>query len=329
MRYLFLLVVGFSFLVSCNNENTANQSGNKNIDSLFALYPDSVPIIIAHGNKMIQRYDFNAALNDGAKAYRMDSMNIEARLLYAKALNNRAERTTTDVRLAQRHFKFILSKDNKNKVALVELAATYSQQGEYDKAFKLINECLRIDKRYREAYVLKGSIYLTIGNRDLAKSSYETAVQQDPKFFEAYLKLGSLYEEERDSLCIQYYLTAVDLKPSSIDGMYALAYAYQNFDHEDDAAQIYRNMARIQPEYAVSYFQLGWIKQFKKVDLDSALVFYKLALQKEPRYTEAWHNLGLCYKDKGDKTAALQSFGKALKYNPDFYISREEAEKLR
>jgi phage terminase large subunit-like protein len=66
----------------------------------------------------------------------------------------------------------------------VSLASTYTQQGDFEKSFQYINEALRIDKKYRDAYILKGTNYLTLGNRKLAKSSYETAIQQDTKFFE-------------------------------------------------------------------------------------------------------------------------------------------------
>jgi tetratricopeptide (TPR) repeat protein len=64
-------------------------------------------------------------------------------------------------------------------------------------------------------------------------------------------------------------------------------------------------------------------------EIDSAIYYYKSALKTEPRHVESWHNLGLCYKEQGDKTKALQSFAKALQYNPDFELSRKEADSMR
>jgi Tfp pilus assembly protein PilF len=46
-------------------------------------------------------------------------------------------------------------------------------------------------------------------------------------------------------------------------------------------------------------------------------------------FVEAWHNLGTCYEEQGDITRALQSYAKALKYNPEFALSRERADKLK
>jgi Tfp pilus assembly protein PilF len=97
------------------------------------------------------------------------------------------------------------------------------------------------------------------------------------------------------------------------------------------AQRMYRKRSIQEPSFTPSYFQQGYIKQFlqQPTDIDSAMFFYNVTLDREPTYVEAWHNLGLCYVVKGDKTRALQSFSKALKYDPEFTLAREEAEKLR
>lgn len=325
-----LFVLLCSSLSGCGGDAPHTPPKITNIDSLIKLYPDSLEVIIRHGNTMLDRYDYNSALKDGAKAYRMAPENLEARLLYALALNNRATRTATDVASAQEHFQYVLDKQPKNLKAMVALATTYTYQGDYERSFRHINEALRIDKRYRDAYVLKGTNYLQLHNRDLAKSSYRTAIEQDPDFFEAYIFLGSLYEQDKDPIALEYYKSAVQLKPRSMDALYALAYGLQNFDQEAEAQRIYRKMAKIEPEFATSYFQQGYIKQFQTdpPQIDSAMYFYEVALEKEPRFVEAWHNLGLCYVNKGQKTQALQCFKKAVQYDPTFDKSRKEAELL-
>ena len=156
-RILFFLVPVMLLFVSCGE--TKKKQAVTDIDKLYKMYPDSVPILIQHGNKMMERYDYDAALKDGAKAYRMQPKNIEARFLYANALNNRAARTAEDIQIAQDHFKYVIKKQPRNLKALVALASTYSQMGDYEKSFQYINTALRIDKRYRDAYVLKGTNY--------------------------------------------------------------------------------------------------------------------------------------------------------------------------
>lgn len=328
MRILFSIGFLLILLTACGGKSTQKKQKELSIDELYKKYPDSVPILIKHGNLMLERYDYEKALQDGAKAYRMQESNIEARFLYANALNNRANRTVSDVMSAQNHFKFVVKKQPKNTTALVALATTYAQQGDNEKAFYYINEALRVDKKYRDAYILKGSIYLSMDNRKLAKSSYQTAVEQDPEFFAAYIKLGLIYQEEGDPLCIQYFITATQIRPNNIEAYYNLAYAYQQFDKIPEAQQTYREMLKKDPTFTPPLFQLGWIKQFKQNDIDSAIYFYNETLQKEPRYVEAWHNLGLAYETKGEKYQAIQYYRKALKYNPKFSISEDAIKRL-
>jgi tetratricopeptide (TPR) repeat protein len=326
MRYLVLLLP--LLLISCR-ENKSVKKLPKDLDSLIGIFPDSVELLVKRGNMLLEEYKYDKAMADGAKAFRLDSNNVEARLLFAEVLNNRPERKIDDIVSAQRHYDLIIKKDKKNLKALIGLASTYSQLQDYEVSFKYINQALRINPRYRNAYVLKGSNYLKLGKIELAKSSYETAVQQDPDFYEAYIMLGALYQGEKNPICIEYYTTASELRPKDPDVLYSLAYAKQQFGKEEDAVRLYRKMIQIDTTYAEALFQIGYIKQFVIGDLDSAIYYYNSAIVTEPRYVEAWHNMGLCYEDKGDKTRALQSYAKALKYNPEFELSRKQADALR
>jgi len=258
MKYLIFLIP--LLFVSCKDSKPANVDP-KDIDSLLTLYPDSVEIIVMHGNKMLKDLKFDKAMADGAKAFRLDSTNLEVRMLYADVLNNRPDRSPDDVAAAQNQYSFIIKKEPKNTKALVGLASTYSQQMDFDNSFKYINMALRIDPRYRDAYVMKGSNYLFLNKRDLAKSSYETAVQQDPKFYEAYIMLGALYQAEGNKICIQYYKTAVQLQPKNLEVLFSLAYAEQLFEEPEEAIAVYRKMIKIDTANHPSLNQIGVIKQ--------------------------------------------------------------------
>jgi len=321
-KFCFFITLLLS-ATSCSQKNNSAKHITTDLDSLIMLYPDSVSLLIAHGNKMLENYQFEKALNDGAKAFRLDSTNLEARLLYANVINNQPGRTVEDIMKAQQQFIVILKQQPKNTKALISLATTYSQQQDFENSFKYINKALKIDPKLRDAYVLKGTNYLHLNDFKLAKSSYETAIQQDPDFFEAYLMLGSIYQSENNKICLEYYTTAADLKPKNNDVQYAYAYANQVFGNAEKAKNTYRKMIQQDTTYSQALFQLGYIKQWIDQDIDSAMYFFSSTIQTTPNYVEAWHNLGICYLEKGDKPKALQAFRKALSFNPDFELSRE------
>jgi len=328
MRILIALSL-LAVVTSCKHKEASTENQVRNLDSLVEIYPDSVPLLIEHGNKFLDSYFYDEALNDGARAFRLDSNNLEARFLYANALNNRQQRSVVDVAIAQRHFKYVLANQPGNKKAYISLASTYTQQGDFEKSFKYINEVLRMDKRYRDAYILKGSNYLALGNRKLAKSSYETAVQQDPKFFEGYMALAYIYSEDQDPLAVEYFRTAAELRPKSVDALYGIAYSLQQERKFDEALAGYRHLIQTDTNFYLALFNQGYIKQFEQDQVDSAIYFYRSALDMEPRFVKGWHNLGLCYETQGRKTDALKAYGKALKYNPDYTLSRDAANRLK
>lgn len=332
MRAYFLgLLSALSLLTSCQDQpkNQPEREAVRNLDSLVKKYPDSVPLLVEQGNHYLEGYFYSEALNLGARAFRLDSNNIEARFLYANALNNIQGRSVVDVAQAQNHFLKVVEKQPRNKKAYVALASTYAQQGEFDRAFEYTNKVLRMDARYRDAYILKGSTYLALGKRDLAKSSYETAIQQDAEFYEGYMALAYLYSEDGDPVALEYFRTAATLKPSSTDAKYGVAYSYQQQEKFEEALASYRDLLQLNPEFHLALFNQAYIKQFHQDQLDSAIYFYSSAIDLQPEFVKAWHNMGLCYVSKGDKTNALKCFGKALKYNPDYELSRKEADKLR
>jgi len=330
MKLLFgFILILFVFAISCQDKGAEPLNSTLSLDSLLLKYPDSVNLLVKHGELALTNFKYDIAIADAAKAFRLDSSRLDTRMLYADAICNNPAIQNADITKAQFHYQKLIKKDPKNIRALVGMAMTYTLRQDFDNSFKYINLALKINPRYRNAYVLKGSNYRMLGNTKLAISSYETAVQQDPNFYGGYLMLGALYQYEKDPICIQYYTTATQLQPNNPDCLYALAYAKEIFGQENDAKMIYRKMIRIDSTYYEAYFQLGYIKQFTDLDLDSALYFYNAALDIEPRHIESNHNIGLIYEDKKDISRALLSYAKVLKYNPEFELTKERVAVLK
>ncbi len=327
-----ILIVLTSILFACGsstkNSKVIEYTGAQ-LDSVLKIYPDSIELLLRHGDEAIEKMRFEDAMADGARAYRLDSSRLDTRTLYAQALLNKPKYTTEDIFRAQNQFKYIIKKDSKNPRALVGLANTYSFFQDNEKAFKYINQALRIDPKFRDAYLLKGSIYRNLGNFERAVSSYETAVQQDPKFTIGYLWLGSLYEMKEDPICIEYYTTAYRIEPKNPDVIYSLAYAKQKFGKEKAATSLYRKMIRLDDTYYDAYFQIGYMKQFSEEDLDSAMFYYEKVLEIEPRHVETYHNVGLIYEERNDISNALLTYAKALKNNPNFELTKERVAILK
>jgi len=333
MRFFIGLILGSAlWMTACKEAPKSGETKNfspASLDSLINVYPDSVSLRLKRGNQLMEEYKFDEALADAARAFRLDSNRIECRILYAEAMINKINRTASDLFRAQSIYQLAVKKYPKNLEALVGLANTYSMLEDYEMSFKYINKALRINPKYRDAYVLKGTNYRNMGNFKLAVSSYETAVQQDPEFVGGYLMLGSLYQWKNDPICIEKYTTAYQLDPKNPDVIYALAYAKQVFGKEDAAMVLYRKMAKLDSSYYDAWFQMGYIHQFSKNNLDSAMFYYDKVLDTQPKHIQSLHNIGLIYEDKNDITNALFSYAKVLKIDPEFELTKERVEVLK
>jgi tetratricopeptide (TPR) repeat protein len=254
-------------------------------------------------------------------------------MLYADALSNKYPRSREDIMAARRHYEFLFKENAQSTKALVGLGSTYNleHESDFEKAISYADNALKINKKYMEAYVLKGSAYLKLGNMKLAKSSYETAIQQDNTFHLGYIMLGALYQSEGNEICVQYFQSAVELKPKDAETLFSLAYAQQIFGQPEKAMVTYRKMIGLkQMNYqAQALNQIGVIKQHNFNQLDSAIYYYQSATQSDSTLVEAWHNLGTCYESKKDISSAMRSYAKALRFNPEFELSRKRADILK
>lgn len=327
-----LLATAFS---SCEDKNEQEDvvisTNEQDIDSLLTTNPDDVELLVQRGKDYFDNYQYDLAMNDAAKAFRLDSLNVAARLLYAEVLNNRQNRSVEDVSIAQRHYKIVIGKQPKNTKALVGLASTYLFQQDFDRTFQFVNDALRIDQKYRDAYVLKGTAYLMQDNKKLAISSYITATQQDPEFYEAYFILGQIFQAENDPLCVEYFTTAAKLKPENIEFKYQEAYSKEMFGQFEGAKEKYREMAQSEDDVYImrGLFHQGHIQQFEDKNIDSAIYFYQSAIKTDPRFIEAWFNLGICHEEQGSKEKAMKSYVKCLEINPEFEAAKIRATKIR
>lgn len=76
---------------------------------------------------------------------------------------------------------------------------------------------------------------------------------------------------------------------------------------------------------SASVYNLG-LKSYEQGDIESAITFFKRAVDLDPNFVDAYYNLGAIYKKKGDLGLAINAFQKAVELNPsDFEATYELA----
>ena len=60
---------------SCDETVEVVADGPRDLDSLIVQFPDSVDLLLERGYKQFNDYNYDVAMNDAAKAFRIDSNN--------------------------------------------------------------------------------------------------------------------------------------------------------------------------------------------------------------------------------------------------------------
>jgi tetratricopeptide (TPR) repeat protein len=346
-----------SFVTKSTTKNDYKEELQK-LNKILEKNPDNVERLVERGNLALVNYDLLIAFADAARAYRLDSGRVDTRLLYASALINRPKSSEQDKRVAHEHFKKLLEQEPTNTKVMTGLANTFIFQQDIENARYWIDRALEIDPEFIDAHFLKGSIYKMLysalqedpESQRLANAYLDTAIitfshitEIYPENHVMYVYLGVLLQQQDNPICIDHYLSAVQLQPDSIDYKYSLAYAYGEFDKEREAMKLYKKMIEQDSSYYEAYCQMGQILQFKFQEIDSAINYYSQAIELDQYHLDAFVNTGIAYEDKGDITRALQNYSKAIAIEPQFrkptmtsaqfneqqQMARERADKLR
>lgn len=344
-----LLFVGFIIVAicSCNrNEEKVSKgvpesleasqdsygSVRSRLDSILETKPNDVGLILERANLALKYYDYASAYSDAAKAFRLDSSNVDTRLVYALSIINQANRSVSSIRRAQRYLEIVIAAAPNNPKAMVGLANTYALQQDFDNAGLWIDNALQVSPKFFDAHVLKGSMFKVLaaalsgeeGSEKLSQAYMDSAIQAYsrvsqyyPNKAEIYLELGILFQQSSEERCIDYFYSAVELDPKNIDYKYALAYAYSLFDQERLAMRVYQEMQELDSLYSEAYCQMGQIYQKKYGQLDSALIMYREVVAIDPSHIDAFVNMGVIYEKQKVYKRALKSYAKALSILPE------------
>jgi tetratricopeptide (TPR) repeat protein len=203
------------------------------------------------------------------------------------------ERWLTDSCASLKHIVRVEDVENKhsfseNKDALEE----------YSKGIALLS-----DKKYKEAIPF-----------------FEKCVKIDPKFAFAWDNLGACHRRlENFDAAIKAYKKSLSIDPDGTMPLHNLPVAYELKKDYDNAIIHYKNISKVLPDDPETYYGLGRIYTFYKVDLEKGLDYFCQAYnayikQNSPYRTDAEKNINYIYAElkKADK---LDIFSRVLEKN--------------
>lgn len=303
-----------------------NQSELSKLNANIIADPNNYIVYTNRANYYIANGEYDKAREDANRALRLNPN--EAEVAYTKGV---VLLKTNQIKEAITFFEHAVDIDSAHARSYLKLAYINLAVPDFDKSIEQINKALRINKYLAEGYFIKGMWYERQGKDELASSSYQTAIERKPDYYEAYLMQGALNDRLDNPLAIQYFNTAIRIKPKSIEAWRMKAISYKDHEQYEDALASFDSIIAINPNFEVAYFDKGATllqmcfntnpKETNDSLINAALVNFNKAITINNNYIPARYNRGLCYEDLGLKEKARKEYNEVLAIEPNYELA--------
>ncbi|MDP4266599.1 MAG: tetratricopeptide repeat protein [Bacteroidota bacterium] len=316
---LWIVVFSMLFLVSCMNKKGEVKKNEKDSTSM---------INDAALNKLTEQINKdpkNAILyNERAKIYIQKHIIDSALQDIKRALIRDTTRSDFYITLSDVYFsikkgasaKLALQKaiyiDPKNIDAYTKIAELYYYEKDYNNTLDNINKALKVYKIIPKAYFISGMVYKEKGDTLKAIENIKTAIEQKPDYYDANLMLAKIYSAKKNKLAIDYYNSALNINPKSIEVLYGLGLFYQNNNQINKAIDCYMNILQISPQNKFAHYNLGYINLIYLNKYQEAIRHFTNAINCDHNYVEAYYNRGYTYEKIKNYPNAKADYKKAL-----------------
>lgn len=212
--------------------------------------------------------------------------------------------------------------------AMMKLAELYFIVKEHTKSINLLNKLIVINPTNGNAQFFKGMNQKETGDTAKAVASFQKALELDADDYDAAMQLGLLFTIRKNPLALEYFNTAIRLRPKSDEAYFAKAYYYQQVRKFQDALLQYRKVISINPSNDKAYFNVGVInydvKQYKE-----ALRSWDICIQMNNQYIEAYYMRGLVYEELKNKAEAKLNYQYALQLAPNYTLAQEGLKRVK
>ncbi len=258
----------------------------------------------------------------------MRAMSIDSTVSSFHAARGELYFRSSELRDSRLSFEKAIALDPKNLEANLKLGEVNFLLRRYPEAIQAVDAAISINERLPKAYFLKGYIFKELGDTALSISSFQTATEVDPEYFDAYMELGNLYTAKNDSIALEYFSTAITLRPASAEAYYHKAMFLQNRGALQRALSVYRSMVKADPNSFLGYYNMGYLHLVELEEYRIASAYFDTVLTIQPNYIDALFNKGLCFEELGEEALAVAIYKEVLEQDAQYTLAAKGLERL-
>uniref|UniRef100_A0A3Q3GTC8 Transmembrane O-mannosyltransferase targeting cadherins 1 n=1 Tax=Labrus bergylta TaxID=56723 RepID=A0A3Q3GTC8_9LABR len=267
---------------------------------------------------------------------------------HASAMNNLGTLTRSPEE-AESYYRKALDTNPQHNRALFNLGNLLKSQGKEKEAETLLRDSIRFGPHFADAYSSLASLYaeqkrfaeanevylkgiencpdssdlhnnygvflVDTGDGELAAAHYQHAVRLKPAHYVAMVNLGRLLRSSNENKEAESWYKRALQVTRKVDILTPLGALYYNTGRYEEALQVYREAATLQPNSADIWLALaqvlamaGRTKEAEKMTQD--------IISREGSCIECYRLLSAIYSKRGNYTEALDALDRALQQNP-------------
>lgn len=326
----FIVLVFCMFSCDFNSDNTnTNQDKEDQKDPIEQLSaeiiedPNDPNLYVKRAMAYRNNQMMQLAIRDAERAIVIDST-----VSYFHTVHGELQFQSGQLRDARLSLEKAVKIDESNTDALLKLAETDFLLRRYEEALEYTNDALRVNDNLGQGYFIKGFIYKELGDTTLAMSSFQTATEVNPEHYEAYMELGNLSAYQGDPLALEYFNTALGIKPKSAEALYSLGMYLQAGGQYDTALDTYRRLIDVDPDNFLGYYNSGYLYLTEYGKYETALAYFDTVLTLDPTYMDARYNQGVCHEEMNETKQAIDIYRNILEVSPDYTLAAKGLERL-
>lgn len=217
---------------------------------------------------------------------------------------------------------------SKNAMYFTRMAVGSMVEKKYKDVLKSLDEAIKTDKNYFDAYEQRISVNLVLGSslskddlrdRAIARTLIDKDIQRNPKDKALYIKRGHLKLVNKDyEGALKDGMYALKLNSNDIEGYILVSLIYQEMGKLDNAIATQLNLLKIQPENADQTQKLALLYH-QKNQPGKALELLNKLIDRFPTKADYYVSRASLMANKADWNAAKSDFDKAISVEPNNY----------
>jgi len=301
-------------------ENGKFKKASEIAEVALSQHPDNPDIQIRKAKLLIERNNYSEALQLLKPLEKIDSANDEVHFMlgitYSGLKQHKRSETSFEKALAMQSHPEDVEEN------LYNIALSYINTSNYDKAYKYLKRCLQINTSNSLALYDLAYCAERLDKLDEAVACYQKYLDIEPYAENGWFNLGMIYTRE------QKYEEAISAFDFSIAINEKFAYAYfnkanalANWEQFREAIEVYEEYLFYDADNYLAYYYIGECYE-KLDDFEKSMFYYWKAIDIDKSFADAWFGIGFVKYYQKEYEGSRPFIEKAIELdsnNPEYW----------